>query len=319
MRTITLSLTARMKLYKDALELRRKKGWGNQRIGHELGISKNTVGNWLYLGDKPNTTYNYPVLYPSPELSYVIGVCYGDGSAYSAKNRWGKYKIIKEYRIRLSAIDRDFVDEFNRCVSKVLGRSRYPVYFDKRKGAYTITAYSRLLHDFLKEHLRKEKETIERYPADFVRGFFDSEGTISVRGKTIHEIKAYNTNKEVLTCIKNSLQTHFSINAILRRAQPGKTSRCKKPYFELAISGQESMKKYCDFIGFTIARKMEKLRGAEFSVVERMKKYRDALAFRKEGRTIPEIEKCVGINRSTIWSWVYNGHRPNGHQQRRVR
>jgi len=48
-----MSITEKMKekyleLYKRAMELRKKTGWGRLKIARELGISENTVGNWLY-------------------------------------------------------------------------------------------------------------------------------------------------------------------------------------------------------------------------------------------------------------------------------
>lgn len=37
-----------MALYKKVMELRKRTGWGRRRIAKELGLSENTVGNWIY-------------------------------------------------------------------------------------------------------------------------------------------------------------------------------------------------------------------------------------------------------------------------------
>ncbi len=51
--------------------------------------------------------YNHPNLEPNGDLSYVIGVLKGDGSVtYTEKDY--------DYAMRLSAIDKDFVEEFSR-------------------------------------------------------------------------------------------------------------------------------------------------------------------------------------------------------------
>ena len=41
-----------LKLHTKVMELRRKTGWGRVKIARKLGISENTVGNWLYSKNK---------------------------------------------------------------------------------------------------------------------------------------------------------------------------------------------------------------------------------------------------------------------------
>ena len=52
-------------------------------------------------------------LRPSKELWYVIGVLFGDGSAYSYRHH--QCKNAKFYRIELDTKDREFADEFVKC------------------------------------------------------------------------------------------------------------------------------------------------------------------------------------------------------------
>lgn len=50
-------------------------------------------------------------LEPSLKLAYVIGVMFGDGSV-SFRKSGRSYK----YRIRLKVVDREFAEEFKRCL-----------------------------------------------------------------------------------------------------------------------------------------------------------------------------------------------------------
>ena len=91
------------------------------RRRHGLRISKSLISEWLravhnpYNGRRPSIE----LLKPSEDLAYVIGVVLGDG--YVSKKR----RVIKGYnhvRIGLEARDREFVEEFARCLTKVLDR-----------------------------------------------------------------------------------------------------------------------------------------------------------------------------------------------------
>jgi hypothetical protein len=59
------------------------------------------------------------LLRPSEELAYVIGVKVGDG--YAGKSRH-TVKSYNRVRIGLKVKDREFAEEFGRCLAEVLGR-----------------------------------------------------------------------------------------------------------------------------------------------------------------------------------------------------
>jgi len=241
----------------------RKNGCSRCNIAKELGISIHTVENWIYGITKPRP-YVYPHavnLNPSKELSYVLGVYYGDGSAWKSN---------KGFFIELQVKDRDFIDEFNRCISWVLNRKKiYPTYV--KRELFKITTCSKLLYEFLKKPLEEHKIIIKNFPAEFLRGFYDSEGCVVYRkqkwGKPRIDVDVCNTDLSLLNYIKDILACHFSIypskKVHIVKAKPmivgGELRHFKKDVYHICISAQESVQKFYNQIGFSIKRKQEKL------------------------------------------------------------
>ena len=91
-----------------------------------------------------------------------------------------------QYRIRLRAVDREFVESFNQAVSKVLGCPPHRLWKGKKARETEVEFGSYLLHKFLSQSLDRKKAFIEHdkgCASAFVRGFFDSEGCVSGAGK----------------------------------------------------------------------------------------------------------------------------------------
>jgi intein-encoded DNA endonuclease-like protein len=120
-------------------------------------------------------------LKPSEELAYVIGVKVGDGYTYR------KRRVRKGYNdvmIGLEAKDREFVEEFARCLAKVLGRKQIRPRFRDDVGKYVVEVGSKTLYELLRkpvdlDRLKKYIEHCERCVAAFIRGFADSEGSVN--------------------------------------------------------------------------------------------------------------------------------------------
>ena len=128
-----------------------------------------------------------PRLEPSEELAYVIGVILGDGylEKYYDKKSSGYC-----YTVRLEVIDEDFA------------RRR------RGKTLYCVKARSAMLYKWLKSlNLEKIGAMLqsERMKAAFLRGFFDSEGSISSSGGR-RFIDFYNKNKELMVFIEHLLE-----------------------------------------------------------------------------------------------------------------
>jgi len=133
----------------------------------------------------------------------VIGVALGDGSLnHKGYNR----------RIRLQSVDLDFVLEFDRCLSMVLGTRRHTPWFDTRRREIHIEASSVLLHGFLNQPWRKLKPWIchcSPCVSMFLKGFFDSECTVSKTGS----VRCYNSDIRLLKFVRNLLMSFFRIHS----------------------------------------------------------------------------------------------------------
>jgi len=191
-----------------------------------------------------------PDLSPTPELSYVLGVCYGDGSKIceSSPTQTGR-----KYRIRLNVRDRSFAEEFARCLSEVIGRDEIPVTERTIGGGgtkgYRARACCKILYQFIKKSLQEHKKIVEKNPAPFIRGFFDSEGSVDS-----NRIRVVNSNRKILKYVRELLTHHFSISShIWSEEQMGKGDKTR---FVLQVKAQDSLDKFWKKIGLANREKM---------------------------------------------------------------
>lgn len=138
-------------------------------------VSRVTVMRWCKGLHDPFNRMNSVRLEPSPELAYIIGVTFGDGST-SFRKSGRSYK----YRVRLKVVDREFAEEFKRCL-EVIGL-KPSLRFERNRARcdrWCVEANSKMLYEFLKQPKEKLFEVAEKFPAEFLRGFFDSEDCVS--------------------------------------------------------------------------------------------------------------------------------------------
>ena len=227
-------------LYERAMKLRREKGWGNVRIGKEVGISTWTIANWIYRGKKPVVRGHFDSTH-TPELAYLLGARYSDVSVSD--------------RFKLEAIDKDFVEEFLRCLSKVMGRS-YKMH-KKGKGTWVARGYEKMLINFMEKPLDYHKPIIELHPADFLRAFFDGEGhvtEIKKKGRVYGCVAATNTNFKIIEYIRGLLQKKFSLHPTL-----GINDKRRKVCYVVRLYRMDDIRRFNYLIGFSIERKKKKL------------------------------------------------------------
>jgi DNA endonuclease len=252
----------RIELY-DRASVLRKKGLSYSRIcetlGAEYGVrpSKGQLSYWLRGIHGPFGSANRFLAEPTPELAYVIGVKLGDGSL----NRKGYNR-----RIRLKSVDLDFVLEFDRCLSKVLGTRRHTPWFDPRTRDIHIEASSVLLYHFLSQSWERLKPWISHCSSCasmFIRGFFDSECTVEKGGK----VSCYNSDIALLKFIQHLLLTFFKIEAtgprINTRAGTTITNRGRSyirrlDCYTICVRAR-SLEAFFRDIGLTIQRKRVRL------------------------------------------------------------
>jgi intein-encoded DNA endonuclease-like protein len=272
-----LSRELRIKIYNDVIALHQQgRSYDEIRtiVKQKYGImlSKSTICDWVYGRHDPHNDRRIPfpeLLEPTPDLAFIIGIGCGDGSAKMTKRieRVG----YNDYYVVLEAKDRELVEEFAIRCGRVLNRPPPKVRLNAR-GLYEVKVWSKALYDLLKKpiDLGKLKRYIEHCPyckAMFLRGLFDSEGSINEKGY----IQIDNTNYELLQYAQELLR-EFGIEtlgikphgcskkrgAIFYDPRRGKFYTRKKDnyYLRIRLGSNEA---FYRFVNFTIPRKREKL------------------------------------------------------------
>ena len=141
-----------------------------------------------------------PVLDESPTLAYAVGVILGDG--------W-TYKRGHFYTIGLEVSDKKFCESFHVALKKL---NLNPSMFHSR-GYWRTVCSSKLFYLWLESldinHINKISK---KYPEDFLRGFYESEGHLSVyKSKEYYftrtSIIICNTKKEWMYLIRSLLES----------------------------------------------------------------------------------------------------------------
>jgi len=293
-------------LYKEVVTLHAQ-GFGSRRIAKMLGVPerRKSIEQWIYplrkgKTSKPRTN---PDLTPSPELSYLVGARLGDGTVYKNR-RWRKYAIT------LRAKDRDFVEYFRDCLTKV-SRRKVSFFYNENMRMWIASVSSKPLYLFLRSKNVYDYAVVEPFPSGFIRGLADAEGSvcISKRYKYVR-VEISNTDKALLEYTKSLLLKYFGISSQI--CGKGKT-RGNKVAYKLLISKQLDVAKFARMIGFAIRRKMEKLSQVLNNanrMLERLKLYDQALLLHKQGMGYKQISKKLAIPRGTIEGWISRGHKP---------
>ncbi len=259
------------RLFLDAMELKNTTDWNHEKIAAELErrhgvrVPSMTVYFWITRRSSPLGHWNVFELKPSRELAYVLGVMKGDGSRTS-------YKPQGKEEIRLSVRDADFASHFNGAIAQVLERERpnkvrLEAREDKDGAVFFRVRYSSIqLAEFLDRNLSSTRQFVEVHPADYLRGFFDSDGSSTPnieRGRLYLRILGSNTNLETLNYVKKLLLERFSIaSSIYIDREAGYSSLVyhkvvikRKTLYRLSISRQDSVRAFAESIGFSIKRK----------------------------------------------------------------
>ncbi len=135
-------------------------------------------------------------LAPSQDMSYLLGVLKGDG--YVTKSGY-------QYHVCLQSISKNFVSSFETSL-KNIGLHPCKIYRDGR-GIYHSVACSLQFVDFYKNlKLRDLKQLIIGYQRHFIRGLYESEGSLFIKGQTNKfELVIVNSDLELLQIVKRYL------------------------------------------------------------------------------------------------------------------
>jgi DNA-binding CsgD family transcriptional regulator len=294
----------------------RKFGYGDNTVNkhlRNLGVKLRTKREAIKLGIK-NGRIKLPRRFPrcilptssklTTEKAYALGVLAGDGSIDYCPKR-------KRYTISLGVIDKEFADEFERCLHFTYGitpkKRRLIRKHAKRSDVYLIRLNSRAAcEDLLGYGSFKEREwnmpqAVNVAPPDvkgsYLKGFFDSEGCVDMTHRLIYGSSSNLPGLQSLS----TLLTEFGIKTKIWRGGEGT--------FNLAISGRQFVELFAKHVGFTIKRKEQRLKQILVSykpwltpptrVLElepEMRRLRDL------GLTYREIAEKVNLGTMTVWN-----------------
>ena len=231
-----------------------------ERVSADSGcfVSKGLISEWLRGIHKPLGSVNEFDQTASFELAYVIGVVLSDGNINVRKY---------DREILLSVTDREYAEEFRRCLGRVVGGSSHTkVRRSDKRNRWIVQKRSILLYQFLKrpwQSLRPWIEQETKCTSGFLRAFYDGEGSISGRSLIL-----YNTRSDILLYIRDLLsklniettELHFGTKAGTELVDPlnGKTYIRNSDCFTLRIRAR-SLPQFARGVGFTIARKQQML------------------------------------------------------------
>src|SRR5437016_3203587 len=219
-----------------------------------IWLSKGSISEWVRGIHDPSGGKNKFRAVASPELAYVIGAIAGDGNL----NVHGY-----NYEMLLSVTDRDFAEEFSRCLAEILRKpNRYKVRWSEKRKRWIVQGSSIFLHQFLNggwQRLKRYVEHCYRCRASFLRALFDGEGTINR-----NRISIYNTDLRLLLYIRQLLSkfgierrnpyVHSLAGSILKDPRTGVFYERRRDCYAMAIRTAGSLQ-FARHIGFSIQRK----------------------------------------------------------------
>ncbi len=243
----SLPIEERKRLRRKALMLR-KEGVPITKIANILGISKGALEGWIYKNANPDNLFHHPKLHPSKELSYILGVLYGDGCVtYAGKST---------YVIKLRTVNPAFASKFKKALEEIGLNARIDIERKSKKNPrfrdmYVVRAFSKIFYLWYKSlTLDTLRGIIRGYEIYFLQGFYESEGSIDLRKRTRQlRIRIVNTNYELLNLCKELIEEHIEISCNLRRR-----SGTKKEAFEILIEGNSKCRKFLEKVNPAIKR-----------------------------------------------------------------
>lgn len=302
--------------YNLVMELR-KKGLGvikihNQLIKLNKSLNKSTISRWIYRNAKPfqitivnQLKENYNLL--NETKAYLLGVLCGDGYVSTG------------YRIGLNVCDLDFAEKFKECIYKIYGitcnirkKENIKTNFGYGKPRYDITLCSKnawldLLNytSFKTKEWKVPEEILEskdlEIKAAFIRGIFDSEGTIRLRRKGFACLQVCSGNIKPLLVIKDILEKDFDINM---------HTEFRKNLLVLHAYSYKDIKNFSDKIGFVIGRKRKILEYA-LSTYKRkgLRHYNQEFKLKvfsllDQGFSASKIGKLLDFNRTNVYDFI---------------
>lgn len=190
----------------------------------------------------------------TPRLSKILGYLTGDGTISKERISFfeEKKELVKKYKKILKK-------EFNTNVSLT---------FRKKKNYYQLRAYGKPLVRMINTEFPEIKNAREsRIPrkvlksknhvlANFLKGFFDAEGFVRDRGVSL------GINNELLQRQIQIALLRFGIISSIHEYKNKENPYSNHTRYTIDITEKESLKIFCDKIGFSLNEKDKKLKEA---------------------------------------------------------
>lgn len=246
-------------IYQQVSDLHITNRWSAYKIAQTLAMPYSTIRGWLSSSPIKSPRGNFapriiPNLQPSPELAYLLGATLGDGWVGNSKTKWNG-------RIVLQATDLEFVQEYTRCLKNILGRE-YPIVKKnwkdnpRWKPFWRVTAHSCLLAEYLRQPLEAFNSLLQTYPGDYLRGFFDAEGSAHQRqqnGRPYWILSICNTKKALIDLPNRLLEDIGIIGHRYIKHREKDPSR--KPLYIWYCEKRKYLYRFRELVNFTIPRK----------------------------------------------------------------
>jgi intein-encoded DNA endonuclease-like protein len=197
----------------------------------------------LELLGRDDKRFYKPRLECSPELSYIVGVMLGDGCCQR-----GKLACWVALRVR----DREFAEAFRDALVKIGLRPRFDVYSQGGKPLYFVRAVSKIFYTWWNSLSPDEvREVALRHPADFLRGFYDSEGSWTKDATVM-----YNNSLLVIQLVAEALKALGFRYSVGRRRYLTREGREPRVGYRIRIlGGMSERRRFVEVVKPTIPRK----------------------------------------------------------------
>jgi len=294
------------------LKINRKIRWTSKEIkilkeGYKKGTSVKLICKKLRRSYYSVTTKSkrlklkHPYLTPTfkpiltPEFAYVLGAWLGDRTSPK--------------KLGICVKDYNFIISFANSLRKVLGKSiRLKIH--KYGQKYFIQRIDRNFVTWIKQNNLKNIIKFiyigdEAPISNFLRGFFDAEGTVIEKEKYTQVTQK---NNEILKECKFLLKK-LKIDSSLWKGKNKKSS-----YYVLRIFNLKSLLRFYNIIGFNIKRKNETLKNIINRKISSKNFYpvKDYFKFSKmikNGMSCYKIAEYLSVSTATVYNWA-NGIKP---------
>lgn len=193
-----------------------------------------------------------PNLSPSPSLAYVCGVLLGDGVC--CKSSQGRGKRAAAYVVALEVTEKKFAQSFMEALQS-LGlnpRMYHNKKKDKRQDTYYVKAYSKRFYQWWTKQTLVDFEMFFNEATllkEFIRGFFESEGSYYKRDYPNYQTFCHMTNTDYnIICLFKKALSQLSFRTSIHCHEEKRRNRKKFVYFLWILGGRNEHYKFIQLI-----------------------------------------------------------------------